>query len=103
MPRSVTRKISRDVQDAASDIRHVLRKAAPRIRHDGREALAEGARRLWVAARGVTAQVGARSKVIATGAVREARVRPLATGAIVAAIAALIGLAAFARRSTRTA
>lgn len=93
MARSVTRKITRDVKDVASDVQHTLKKAAPRLRDDGREAAAEVAQRVGVVARKAAGQARTQSKSIAMRAAREAKARPFAAGAIFAAVAALIGLA----------
>lgn len=98
MSRSVTRKITRDVRDVASDVQHTLRKAAPRLREDGQEAVVEAAQRVGVAARKAAGQAKVQSKAIAVRAAKEAKARPFATGAIVAAIAALIGLALTRKR-----
>lgn len=98
MARSVTRKISRDVRDVASDVQHTLRKAAPRLREDSQEAVAEAAHRVGVAARKAAGEVRVQSKALAVRAGREVKARPFAVGAIVAAVAAFVGLALTRKR-----
>lgn len=98
MARSVTRKISQDVRDVASDVQHTLRKAAPRLREDGQEAVAEAAHRMSVAARKAAGEVRVQSKALAVRAGREVKARPFAVGAVVAAVAALVGLALTRKR-----
>jgi hypothetical protein len=93
MTRPVTRKITRDVKDAASDIQDTLKKAGGRLGEDAHDALTETAGRLTVAARDIAVQARSGSKVVAARVVREAKARPFAAGAILAGVAALIGLA----------
>lgn len=91
MRRSVSNKIVRDIEDAAADVKHTLTRAGSRLGADAREAASEVAQRTSGLARDTADRVGSQSKALATRAVREARARPIAAGAIVAAAAALIG------------
>jgi len=93
MTRPVTRKITRDVKDAASEVQHTLKKARGRLGDDAHDALADTTHRIAAAARDVAVQARSGTKVVAARAVREAKARPFAAGAIFAGVAALIGLA----------
>lgn len=100
MRKSLTKKSAGDMDDALEDVLQELKKAGGRLGDEAEDSLSRAAARLSDAAHGLAVEARSRSKVLAKGAVDEAKAHPLAAAAIAAAAAALIGLA-IARRSQK--
>ena len=93
MSKSVAKKLVHDVDHALEDILHELKKAGERLGDEADDALSAAAARLSEAAHGLAVEARAQSQVLAKNAVTEVKAHPVATAAMAAAAAALIGLA----------
>jgi len=99
MPRSLTRAVKHDVQDAVEDIAKTLRAAADNLSDDAEHAVAEAAQALRKAAHDLVERAPVQAKHIAQQAADEAKAHPLATAAAaLSAAAALITVLGVARK-----
>jgi len=99
MPKSLTREIKHDVQDAVEDIAKTLRAAADNLSDDAEDAVARAAQALRQAAHDLVEKTPPEARRLARKAVHEAKAHPLATtAAALTAAAALITLLGVARK-----
>jgi hypothetical protein len=101
MNQPLARDLVRDVEEAADDVRHSLRKVGGRIAGHAPRAVAEAAHRLSVASHALVRETRGRARLLGAGAARQARARPVATVATVGLIGVALTLAAFAAMGRR--
>lgn len=100
MARTITKRISSEVDDLLDDVAHNLRKMAKHLSEDAGDALSDSAGALAESTLTLIAEAKAGSRKLAGKAAEQARAHPAATAAIAAGAVAVIGVA-LARRKAR--
>lgn len=100
MARTITKRISSEVDDLLDDVAHNLRKMAKHLSEDADDALAASGAALAESTVTLIEEAKVRSRKLAGKAVAQVREHPAATAAIAAGAVAVIGVA-LARRKSR--
>lgn len=98
MTRPITQDLARDVHEGLDDVQRAVTRAGRRISQDARTAAEASTERAGAAARKFAADARETSTAVAARAVREAKARPIAAAAILAAIVGFIGVFVAAKR-----
>jgi ElaB/YqjD/DUF883 family membrane-anchored ribosome-binding protein len=98
MTKSPAKAVVHEVDDAVDEVLHQLKIAGERIGREGEDALSQAAARLSQAAHALAVEARDQSRRLSKDAVRQVKDHPMASAAIAASAAALIGLA-LARRA----
>ncbi|MFN3515176.1 MAG: hypothetical protein ACK41C_19190 [Phenylobacterium sp.] len=93
MSKSLVKNLTENLEEALEEVTHELKKAGAAISDETRDNFARAAADLNEAAQTFVTEARKRSEAVARGAVAEVKEHPMATAAIAAAAAALIGLA----------
>lgn len=102
MGRTITKRISNEVDDLLEDVAHNLRKMAKHLSEDAGDVLSDSAGALAESTLTLIEEAKVQSRKVAGKAAQQVREHPAATAAIAAGAVAVIGVA-LARRKSRAA